>query len=204
MNVSFDVDDRRTVLHWFDFLCPFCYVGQSRTAILRQHGLQVVDLPFLAHPDIPAQGVAVGPRVGTLYERIEREAKAAGLPLNWPLRLPDTHKALAAAEWIRRRQPQISQRFNQELFAAHFVRRQDLGDLTVILQYALALAADAAALQAALLDGTALAEAQEAESLGRHHGVHGTPAWLIERQLISGLASISEFGRLARSISVSS
>jgi len=27
------------VLHWYDFLCPFCYVGQHRTAILtrRRH-----------------------------------------------------------------------------------------------------------------------------------------------------------------------
>jgi hypothetical protein len=27
------LDDPRTVLHWYDFLCPFCYVGQYRTAI---------------------------------------------------------------------------------------------------------------------------------------------------------------------------
>jgi hypothetical protein len=23
-------DDSRTVLHWYDFICPFCYVGQQR------------------------------------------------------------------------------------------------------------------------------------------------------------------------------
>jgi hypothetical protein len=23
------------VLHWYDFLCPFCYVAQQRNAILR-------------------------------------------------------------------------------------------------------------------------------------------------------------------------
>jgi predicted DsbA family dithiol-disulfide isomerase len=46
---------RRTVLHWYDFLCPFCYVGQSRTAILIRHSLDVVELPFQAHPDtLPA------------------------------------------------------------------------------------------------------------------------------------------------------
>lgn len=45
----------RTVLHWYDFLCPFCCVGQSRTAILVRHGLDVIELPFQAHPDIPPQ-----------------------------------------------------------------------------------------------------------------------------------------------------
>ena len=28
------LDDPPTVLEWYDFLCPFCYVGQYRTAIL--------------------------------------------------------------------------------------------------------------------------------------------------------------------------
>lgn len=26
--------DPRTVLHWFDLLCPFCYAGQQRNQIL--------------------------------------------------------------------------------------------------------------------------------------------------------------------------
>jgi hypothetical protein len=62
------------VLHWYDFLCPFCYVGQSRTEILARHGLNVIELPFQAHPDIPVGGAAAGPRIGPMYTFIEREA----------------------------------------------------------------------------------------------------------------------------------
>src|SRR5262249_43227113 len=47
----------RTVLHWYDFFCPFCYVGQHRTAILVRHGHRVVELPFQAHPDIAVGAV---------------------------------------------------------------------------------------------------------------------------------------------------
>jgi hypothetical protein len=36
--------DVRPVFHWYDFLCPFCYVGQHRTAILVRHGLDVAFL----------------------------------------------------------------------------------------------------------------------------------------------------------------
>jgi hypothetical protein len=43
----------RTVLHWYDLLCPFCYIGQHRTAILVRHGLDVIELPFQVHPEIP-------------------------------------------------------------------------------------------------------------------------------------------------------
>jgi len=54
LTVANDMEgDPRAVLTWYDFLCPFCYVGQHRTAILVRHGLGVVELPFQAHPDIP-------------------------------------------------------------------------------------------------------------------------------------------------------
>ena len=36
----------RAVLHWYDFLCPFCYIGQSRNAVLVQHGFHLVELTF--------------------------------------------------------------------------------------------------------------------------------------------------------------
>ena len=85
-------DDPRTVFEWYDFLCPFCYVGQHRTAILVRHGLHVVELPFQAHPDIPAGGIPAGPRNGPMYAMLEREAREAGLPLNWAARLPDTRR----------------------------------------------------------------------------------------------------------------
>jgi predicted DsbA family dithiol-disulfide isomerase len=108
-------DDARAVLTWYDFLCPFCYVGQHRTAILLGYGLRVVELPFQAHPDIPPGGIQAGPRTGPMYAMLEREAREAGLPLNWPPRLPNTRQALAAAEWTRRHQPRAFPQFHKDL-----------------------------------------------------------------------------------------
>ena len=31
----------RAVLHWYDFLRPFRYIGQSRNAVLVQHGFHL-------------------------------------------------------------------------------------------------------------------------------------------------------------------
>src|SRR4051812_8608196 len=89
--------DPRLVLHWYDFLCPYCYIGQRRNDLLERNGLTVIQLPFQAHPEIPPGGVAVGPRLGETYERITREANELGLPLIWPPRLPNTRIALEAA-----------------------------------------------------------------------------------------------------------
>lgn len=190
-------DRLRTALHWYDFLCPFCYVGQHRTAILVRHGLRVVELPFQAHPDIPPGGIPAGPRTGPMYAMLEREAKEAGLPLHWPAHLPDTRPALAAAEWARRHQPSAFPQFHRDLFDAHFVLGEDIENRTVIDRHANEAGLDLAALNAALDDDGAAAAVTEAEIMGREFGVQGTPAWLLGQRLIMGLLPAAEFERLA-------
>lgn len=190
-------DRLRTALHWYDFLCPFCYVGQHRTAILVRHGLRVVELPFQAHPDIPPGGIPAGPRTGPMYAMLEREAKEAGLPLHWPAHLPDTRPALAAAEWARRHQPSAFPQFHRDLFDAHFVLGEDIENRTVIDRHANEAGLDLAALNAALDDDSAAGAVTEAEMMGRKFGVQGTPAWLLGQRLIMGLLPAAEFERLA-------
>lgn len=191
------VSDPHTVLHWFDLLCPFCYVGQQRNQILEQRGLHIVHLPFQIHPDIPPEGVEVGPREGPMYAVLEREAAQAGLPLHWPKRLPDTRMALAAAEWVRLNRPDVSDEFNRGLFAAHFALGEDLGDSAVIDRHAAESGVDVDALHAALADGSALAALADAEAIGAEFGVRSTPSWLIAGELVSGLLPPAEFERLA-------
>lgn len=188
------------VLHWYDFLCPFCYIGQHRTAILEKGGLNVTELPFQAHPEISGSGATAGPRTGPMYAMIEREAKAAGLALNWPPHLPDTRVALAAAEWVRRNQPVLFSEFQGQLFAAHFVMNEDLGNANMTDRYARATGVEIDALQLALADESAFEAVTESEALGRSFGVRGTPAWLINQRLIEGLLPSDEFERLAAAV----
>ena len=191
-------DDVPTVLNWYDFVCPFCYVGQHRTAIFVRHGIHVVELPFQSHPEIPPGGIAVGPRHGPMYAVLEREAREAKLPLRWPARLPDTRRALAAAEWVRRNQPDAFRQFHQRLFTAHFALDENLEDAAVIDRHAGESGVDVAALRAGLADGSGAAAVAAAERVGRAWGVQGTPAWLVRQRLISGLLPASEFENLAR------
>jgi predicted DsbA family dithiol-disulfide isomerase len=192
------VESAGTVLHWYDFICPFCYIGQQRNAILSRHGLGVVEMAFQAHPEIPSGGIAAGSRQGPMYAMLEREAKDAGLALNWPGRLPNSRRALAAAEWVRKQQPDHFSQFRKDLFAAHFVLGEDIGDPAVIDRHASNLGIDVGALHIALADGSALTALQESESLGRRYGVNGTPAWFLAERLISGLLPASDFEHIAQ------
>jgi predicted DsbA family dithiol-disulfide isomerase len=194
------INGPRIVLHWYDFLCPFCYIGQSRNKLLLQQGFEVVDLAFQAHPDIPRGGIAVKPRKGPMYAQLESEARESGLPLRWPTRLPNTREALAAAEWSRRYQPREFPALHSMLFQAHFALGEDIGDRAVIEKHASAAGIDVSALQAALVDGTAAGFVTESEELGQRYGVQGTPAWLLNNQLILGLRSAAEFELLAEEV----
>jgi predicted DsbA family dithiol-disulfide isomerase len=194
------IDERKqsdTVRHWYDFICPFCYVGQNRTALLLGRGLHVVELPFQIHPEIPSGGIAAPPRPGPMYSMLERQAREAGLPLHWPPRLPDTRRALAVAEWARRHYASAFPQLHKQLFEAHFVLGEDLGDPGVVDKHARACGIDVVTLHAVLSDGSAEAAVVEAETLGRKHGIHGTPALLLGQRLISGLRPASEFEHLA-------
>jgi predicted DsbA family dithiol-disulfide isomerase len=186
-----------TVTHWVDFMCPFCYVAQHRNDLLVRHGIEVVHLPYQIHPEIPADGLDAGPRVGPMYEHLEQEAAAVGLVLNWPARLANTRRALPAAEWVRRTAPDKADDFNKRLFHAYFVDGENLGDQAVIEHHAAAADIDVDALRGALSDGTANAWLLEAELAGAEAGVQATPSWLIDGQLISGLLPASEFERVA-------
>ena len=172
-----------------------CWAAPNR--ILVRHGLEVIELPFQVHPDISPTGIPVGPRNGLIYTNVEREANEAGLSLNWPPRLPDTRRALAAAEWVRRQQPDAFPQFHKDLFAAHFVLGEDLGNPAVVDRHATDLNVDVEAMRSALADGSAFAAVEEAATIGRKYGVQGTPAWLIAQRLISGLLPATEFERLA-------
>jgi len=198
MDKSHCLDDPTTVLHWYDFICPFCYVGQLRNAILRSNGINVVELPFQAHADIPLGGIPAGrQRSGEMYAMLEREAKEAGLQLNWPQRLPNTRMALSAAEWTRQHRPSSFAQFHKELFEAHFVSNEDLEDPAIIEQHARGSGVDLPALHAGLADGTARKAVNAAEMVGRKYGVQGTPAWLFAQGLIMGLRPATDFERLA-------
>jgi predicted DsbA family dithiol-disulfide isomerase len=132
-----------------------------------------------------------------MYAMLEREAREAGLRLRWPEHLPNSRRALSAAEWARRNQPQLFPRLRQDFFNAHFVLGEDLGNSAVIDRYLSELGINLTALHRALADGSAAEAVSEAEMLGRNHGVQGTPAWLLADRLISGLRPAIEFKRIA-------
>lgn len=166
-------------------------MGLDRSNLLRELGVAVVTLPLEIHPEIPVGGLSLQDRWGSrygeavrMYERIERQCADAGLPFRRPARVPNTRRALATAEWVRRHAPGSFRALERQMFDAQFVDNRPLDDPEVVDELVAEAGADARearrAVEAGELDDAMTTAARAAQRLG----VTGTPAWLIDGRLL--------------------
>ena len=169
---------------WSDYICPWCYLGQDRTALLESLGVTVVARPFELHPETPIGGIPLGRR----YSRIAAACEELGLPFNTPPVLSNSRRALLAAEWVRINAPDRFDDVHRAFFRAYFVEQQDIGDAAVVED----IAGDVELEETLLRD--AMEEAYDA-------GIGGTPAWLVDgRLLIPGVQDRSYYERMIEKI----
>jgi predicted DsbA family dithiol-disulfide isomerase len=192
--------DPRRIWHWYDFRCPYCYVAQPRLAALRAAGLCPQMLPYPVPIDVGLPLLFDRRRRGSTRRLIERAARDAGLPLQWPTRAPDTRRALAVTEWVRQYQPDLAGSLYRRLFEAQFARGEDLGDHQVVDTLAEQVGVDISHVRAALLDGTAEHAVAGCVSVADRYGVTGPPAWLIGERVVNGLPQTSVFDDVIRAI----
>jgi predicted DsbA family dithiol-disulfide isomerase len=166
---------------WSDYLCPWCYLGLDREQQLEELGLSVVIRPFELHREIPLEGRELrdGGRTAMVFDHVGRECEAVGLPFRRPLRSPNTRAVLAAAEHVRRTQPDVFPAVHRALFAAHFADGRDLGDAEVVDDVIAACGGDPIPVRAAVDDGSASRAVDESMAEAWEHEVTGTPAFLL-------------------------
>lgn len=172
---------------FFDFTCPFCYLAQPVNKRLVASGITLTHLPFQPHPDIPPEGIYLGPRSGPMYTDLEGRAKAENLPLKWRNTLPNSKIALAAAEWVRRTHCESADEVRDSMFHAHFAEDRNIGDWKVVLEILEECGIDSKAAEVALKDGSAVQWVDQTNELGRSLGVRGVPSWENEEVVVSEL-----------------
>jgi predicted DsbA family dithiol-disulfide isomerase len=148
-------------------------------------------LPFELHPRIPVEGLSLKDRWGAryaeadaMYQRIEAECEAVGLPFRRPTWIPNTRRALETAECVRQRHPAAFDAVDRALFDAHFVEGRNIGDPEVLDDLVAAAGADAAAVRAAVEAGELHAAVEDSMDQAREHDVTGTPSWLLDGRLL--------------------
>lgn len=165
-------------LCWSDYLCPWCYVGTDRTALLRSLGVRVTVLPFELHPEVPVGGAAL-PRPPR-WVAIAAEAEDVRLPFDPPDRLPNTRRVLEVSEWVRRvAGDDAHAAFSDAVFRAHFAERRRIDDEGELASFVADAGLSIDDALSALAGGEPQRWVDESMALARDLGVAGTPAWVL-------------------------
>lgn len=187
---------------WSDYLCPWCYLGQARTALLEGLGVTVRLVPFELHPDLPPEGRPLGERRQSAYARLAELCAHAGLDFRIPAVVPNTRDAHRAALCLAETADQIAvDGFHRGAFEAYFVRGDFLGDPDVVDGLLTDAGGDAQAYRAGVASGALDQRVLDFREQAIDAGATGAPSWLIEdRFLIPGVQDPDYFERVFRRV----
>jgi predicted DsbA family dithiol-disulfide isomerase len=174
------------VLVWSDYICPWCYLGRDRNALMTSLGVKVSQFPFELHPDLPPEGRAVRQRgrLAAVYDLIALECAEAGMPFRAPTHVPNSRLALETSEVVRLGWPDAFAALDRLLFEAHFVTGLDIGDQLVINALVDAAGAPTDEVYGAVDAALGRAAVNASIEVAREHGIAATPAWLFGNDFV--------------------
>ena len=147
-------------------------------------------VPFELRPDAPAGGLSAEAEGLGHSERAEKRllelAAEAGHEMVLGDHIPNTHLAIAMAEFTRDLGSETHRRVHAAIFAAYYGQGLDIGSREVLRDVARAEGLDAEALEAAWDEGRYDDRLHEFDHLGMHLGIDTTPAALICNELLIG------------------
>jgi predicted DsbA family dithiol-disulfide isomerase len=166
-----------------DYICPWCYVGLARAdRLAREFEIDITWHPYELHPEIPPGGVDRPERARRpqgAASPLRTLAEEAGLSFQPSRHVPNSHRALEAAEFARAHG--AFDAYHRALFEAHFGRGLDIGEVSVLTELGAANGLDAAELKRALTSGTYRALIDRRTEEARLRGVSGTPTFIFEK-----------------------
>jgi predicted DsbA family dithiol-disulfide isomerase len=161
-----------------------------------EHGAEVEWRPFYLRPDTPPEGMElpdyVKARAAESNERLRQMAKAVGLEMVFPTRIPNTRLAHEATEYARQRGKSFE--FHHAVFEKFYGKGQDISKWDVLRTAAEEVSLDAKEMQRMVEAGTYTAVVQSEVDRAYQVGVTGVPTYILnDRYTIVGAQPYEEF-----------
>jgi predicted DsbA family dithiol-disulfide isomerase len=165
-----------------DFICPWCYIGLERLNRLeKERSVSFHWKAYLLRPDIPSGGVPLSAilspeRLQEAEATVREETRAAGLPLNRPPLVPNTHQAHEVALLADERG--VGDAYHRAVFNAYFGQAQNIGDPEVLAAIGETVGMDRVEILDALRTGRYRDAVDRADRDGHERGVRGVPTFV--------------------------
>jgi len=158
--------------------------------------------PFYLRPDTPEEGMelpaAARGGMGAAQERLKQMAQAAGLPMVFPTRLPNTRRAHEATEHARAHGRH--EEFHRVVFRQFYGEGRDISRWEILRAAAREVGLDPDAMQREVESGAYTALVEELMAEARTLGIDGVPTYILDgKYAIVGAQPYAAFERaLAR------
>ena len=171
-----------TVTVWYDYTCPWCYVGLIRLdAAAAARGAVIDRRPYLLAPDRPAAGEPRPLREGETETELnpawQERAQQAGIVMRRPALAPNTNLAHEATAYAKAQG--LDGPFHHAATRAYWEQGVDLGDRAALQAIAADCGLDPAGLAAALDSGQFRQYVLDEHQAAKDLGVFGTPTYRI-------------------------
>lgn len=175
-----------------DIICPWCWIGKRRLEralkARPQQGLTTRWRAFQLNPGMPAAGMDrreyLAAKFGNdnqakrIYDVIRAAGESEGLEFNFD-NIQRTPNTLRAHRLVRLAQERgKGNQMIEALFQAYFVRGENIGDRTVLVDAALPLGFTEEEVQHHIDSAEALEAVQAEDALARRHGINGVPCYI--------------------------
>jgi predicted DsbA family dithiol-disulfide isomerase len=195
----------------YDFICPWCWIGGEKLRLAMTETGSEADIklgfiPYELNPGMPAKGLnrkqyrsakfGSWARSQAMDSQVAEAGREMGLEFNYE-RVERTPNTLAAHRlvWLLQQRYPVST-LVEKIFRAYFSEGQDIGDVGVLTELAVAAGFDRAEIDTFLSgrDGTDEVRYIEASAIDR--GVNSVPAVMIGSDMVSGAQSVALFRQI--------
>lgn len=183
---------------FFDYICPFCYIGSVRLLRLNERfDLRVNWMPIEIHPDTPVEGQSLD---ALPYDTAQRQAMnhalaalaaEEGLTLPAQRRMANSHDALRLVEAAKRFGREAFYRLHHALFQAYFTEGRNLGDLETLRTVASTSGLPQSLPDEARNDPEITRHLAHYKALASQYAVSGVPTYAFGDQQLNGVQPLA-------------
>lgn len=182
-----------------DYICPFCFIGDSRLNRLREDYDVKVNFRFIEiHPDTPNEGASVdtldysSETWTEMMDGLAEMAREENITFAPHRRLANSHRALLLAEAAKRKGADQFYSLHESLYDTYFVQGRSIGDESVLRELATASGMDDAFVDAAWSNDEYEQTLSKNMSMAVQAGVTGTPTFFIGQRRLIGAVPLKD------------